>query len=317
MYHLLQLYSDSTYSLERLLNPSNYTKHVNDYSLSWFVSENLKALNYHHLQENADEKLHQRFAVQLEAEGMWEWALFVLSHIKDRKSRDYLLTETINRNIQLKDGGEFKDKENFAIQSLKIPERYFLDAKGHKSFVEGDFRQSLTYYIASKNLGAASKVFWKHVVAFEMANENYGFLRRITQQNNLLGLPKQELHGTVFTFIQQIDPILRRIKKDGVERSEPHIIRIVPRLISICNKIIAPKYRTHEQILLVGEMGKTIIHLLKLFLVIANYENINALVILSRLAEKLPVPADYTSYDCEHLVKHYEQILFKVLPIPN
>ena len=50
---------------------------------SWLVHEALTALGYHHLGVNEEIMLHCNYAAELEAVGLWTWAVFVLLHIKD------------------------------------------------------------------------------------------------------------------------------------------------------------------------------------------------------------------------------------------
>lgn len=43
----------------------------------------LKSLGYQHLLEEEEVHYHVSFATQLQTYGMWEWAVFVLLHIKN------------------------------------------------------------------------------------------------------------------------------------------------------------------------------------------------------------------------------------------
>ncbi|GCC41721.1 hypothetical protein chiPu_0025590, partial [Chiloscyllium punctatum] len=82
-YHLLKLYSDRHYELHPLLNPRTVTADYLDYRLSWHLWMVLQAMNYTHLSEKHQTMVHTSFAAQLEAVGLWEWAIFVLLHIPD------------------------------------------------------------------------------------------------------------------------------------------------------------------------------------------------------------------------------------------
>ncbi|XP_061846102.1 nuclear pore complex protein Nup98-Nup96 isoform X2 [Colius striatus] len=79
-FHLLKLYSDRRYDLEQLLDPRSITSDPLDYRLSWHLWEVLRALNYSHLQRQSQGVLNASYAAQLESEGLWEWAVFVLLH---------------------------------------------------------------------------------------------------------------------------------------------------------------------------------------------------------------------------------------------
>ncbi|NWY52916.1 NUP98 protein, partial [Chionis minor] len=82
-FHLLKLYSDRHYDLDQLLDPRSVTSDPLDYRLSWHLWEVLRALNYSHLFKQGQGVLNASYAAQLESEGLWEWAVFVLLHEPD------------------------------------------------------------------------------------------------------------------------------------------------------------------------------------------------------------------------------------------
>lgn len=69
------------YDLHQLLDPRSVTADALDYRLSWHLWEVLRALNYTHLSEQCQGVLNASYAAQLESDGLWEWAVFVLLHI--------------------------------------------------------------------------------------------------------------------------------------------------------------------------------------------------------------------------------------------
>ena len=82
-YHLLKLYSDRSYPLERLLAPTTSTPDHLDMRLSWCVWRILQALEYTQMSEYHAACMCGAFASQLETLGLWHWAAFVLLHIPD------------------------------------------------------------------------------------------------------------------------------------------------------------------------------------------------------------------------------------------
>lgn len=73
------------YDLNQLLEPRSITADPLDYRLSWHLWEMLRALNYTHLSEQCEGVLQASYAGQLESEGLWEWAIFVLLHIDNSR----------------------------------------------------------------------------------------------------------------------------------------------------------------------------------------------------------------------------------------
>ncbi|NXL69817.1 NUP98 protein, partial [Leptocoma aspasia] len=82
-FHLLKLYSDRSYELDQLLDPRSVTSDPLDFRLSWHLWEVLRALNYCHLSQQSWGVLNTSYAAQLESEGLWEWAVFVMLHEPD------------------------------------------------------------------------------------------------------------------------------------------------------------------------------------------------------------------------------------------
>ena len=73
------------YDLNQLLEPRSVTADPLDYRLSWHLWEMLRALHYTHLSEQCEGVLQASYAGQLESEGLWEWAIFVLLHIENSR----------------------------------------------------------------------------------------------------------------------------------------------------------------------------------------------------------------------------------------
>lgn len=68
------------YDLDQLLDPRSITSDPLDCRLSWHLWEVLRALNYTHLSQQSQGVLNTSYAAQLESEGFWEWAVFILLH---------------------------------------------------------------------------------------------------------------------------------------------------------------------------------------------------------------------------------------------
>lgn len=50
---------------------------------SWHLHQVLQAIGFKHLPEIHSGHLNTSYAAQLEAMGLWHWAIFVLMHIQD------------------------------------------------------------------------------------------------------------------------------------------------------------------------------------------------------------------------------------------
>lgn len=84
-YHLMKLYTDSAYEIYKITNPLTHTRDPLDFNFSWFLYNTLQSLGYTQMSEIYANQLHSNFASQLVSHGLWQWAIFVLLHIKDEE----------------------------------------------------------------------------------------------------------------------------------------------------------------------------------------------------------------------------------------
>lgn len=95
LWGLLKVYSDEGCNLEEILHPRSYGRSDLDYRLAWqlrqiFSEKQIRDVTYNYslagseVEENViSEQITTSFASQLEAEGLYEWAIFVLLHLND------------------------------------------------------------------------------------------------------------------------------------------------------------------------------------------------------------------------------------------
>ena len=66
--------------LERIVNYHTCDVYI---IFSWHLYQILRSVGYNHLSEYYASYLNTNYAAQLEAMGLWHWAVFVLMHIED------------------------------------------------------------------------------------------------------------------------------------------------------------------------------------------------------------------------------------------
>jgi len=84
-YHLLKLYTNSAYEIYNIVNPLTHTRDPLDYNFSWLLYNTLQSLGHTQMCDTYANQLHSNFASQLVSHGLWQWAVFVLLHIKDEQ----------------------------------------------------------------------------------------------------------------------------------------------------------------------------------------------------------------------------------------
>ncbi|GAM18331.1 hypothetical protein SAMD00019534_015060 [Acytostelium subglobosum LB1] len=121
-YLLLKLFGLSRFDrFDTIFYPENTTPDILDYSLSWNLFTVLQALPQLNKQPDISNQplLHCSFASQLEHIGLWQWAVYVLSHIPDRHCflREEAMKSLISRHVHT-----MKTNDRvFLTNSLLIP----------------------------------------------------------------------------------------------------------------------------------------------------------------------------------------------------
>lgn len=102
-------------------------------SNSWLMQELLIALGYTHLSDYVAALTHINFATQLEAHGLWHWAIFVLLHLRDSSRRRAAVQDLLLRHIEIDDTVEYVQRERFLKEELGISPIWIYEAKAIKS----------------------------------------------------------------------------------------------------------------------------------------------------------------------------------------
>ena len=117
--------------MEGVVNPLNHTWNVSENTLSWLLWQQLQALGYGHLSDTAAAQLTMTFASQLENNGLWQWAVFVLLHLNSTAPMiQSLIQEIIGRHIEL---DADCPSEKFLKEQLAIPSTWIETARAVKA----------------------------------------------------------------------------------------------------------------------------------------------------------------------------------------
>lgn len=169
-YHILQLYSKRSHSLETLLNPATHTPDPMDYRLSWLLLQTFEALGYRHCSELSECQLHAGLATQLENYGLWEWSIFVLLHIKDRNRREIAVQNTLYRYVSIAKDAELSEKETFIINCLNVPEKWIDYAKAVKAGSKNLYHLQAKYLLKAEQWSLAHDVIFNYIAPDAIIN---------------------------------------------------------------------------------------------------------------------------------------------------
>ncbi|RKP13218.1 nuclear protein 96-domain-containing protein [Piptocephalis cylindrospora] len=147
LYHILQLYGrQGSYPLEELLQPRNYGPSPLDYRLGWQLSHLMGPLG--HWKDGEDlggTRLTEDLAWELECLGLWEWAIYALSWLKDRTIRERTIRDLLSRHSD--ELGHAGAKEMFLKEKLRIPMTWAWEAKATRARWEGAVEEEVDWLI--------------------------------------------------------------------------------------------------------------------------------------------------------------------------
>lgn len=306
-FHLLKLYCTGDHAFGVLLNPSTHTTDPLDYRLSWLIQQLLLSLGYSHLSEHVAALTHTNFATQLEAFGLWHWAVFVLLHLHDRARRQTAVTDMLQRHVDVDDVPEYVEREQFLREELGIPSAWIHRAKAIKSHVTKRYGEAAWYYIQAEEWNAAHDIIIEHLAADAIINENYEYLR------SLLGpLVPNECSGTISGWMHQgqllwdymeITVDIEGLLHSSDLRSFGYKLELLkPRLTSICFKINQFPCITAKHRLCQAEIAKRTLHLARSLVMLQSGENRSITKILMSIVSQLPLPEDYAQQELRPIV---------------
>ncbi|CAG9314804.1 NUP98_2 [Blepharisma stoltei] len=181
-YYLIELYSRPKDAIENLtfaLNPHTIQQNFN-LEASWMTMVALYGVYYYsnfsdsfwsnRLNSNVDEifknlqKLSYAFAEELEFNGNWQWAVYVLMFITNSQK---LIKQLISRHAF-----EIDLHEEFLIDDLHIPKAWIDEAKGLACEATFDYLNSIMHYLNCEDYYRAHNIFMENaapqcIISFE------------------------------------------------------------------------------------------------------------------------------------------------------
>ncbi|XP_022377491.1 nuclear pore complex protein Nup98-Nup96 isoform X2 [Enhydra lutris kenyoni] len=316
-FHLLKLYSDRHYDLNQLLEPRSITADPLDYRLSWHLWEVLRALNYTHLSEQCEGVLQTSYAGQLESEGLWEWAIFVLLHIENSSMREKAVRELLTRHCQLLETPESWAKETFLTQKLCVPAEWINEAKAVRAHMESDKHLEALYLFKAGHWNRCHKFIIKHLASDAIINENYdylkGFLEDLAPPERSSLIQDWETSGLVYLDYIRIIEMLHQIQQ--VDCSVYELEQLHTKVISLCNRIQQMQCYNAKDLLAQSDMAKRAANLLRVVWSLQRAPETTSdstpdpqrvpLGLLAPHVGQLPMPEDYALEELRGLTQSY------------
>ncbi|XP_058924703.1 nuclear pore complex protein Nup98-Nup96 isoform X5 [Kogia breviceps] len=316
-FHLLKLYSDRHYDLYQLLEPRSVTADPLDYRLSWHLWEVLRALNYTHLSEQCEGVLQASYAGQLESEGLWEWAIFVLLHIDNSSMREKAVRELLTRHCQLLETPESWAKEIFLTEKLCVPAEWIHEAKAVRAHMESDRHLEALYLFKAGHWNRCHKLVIQHLASDAIINENYdylkGFLEDLAPPERSSLIQDWETSGLVYLDYIRVIEMLHHIQQ--VDCSGYELEQLHTKVTSLCNRIEQIQCYNAKDRLAQSDMAKRVANLLRVVLSLQHAPDATSdstpdpqrvpLRLLAPHIGRLPMPEDYALEELRSLTQSY------------
>nr|XP_034193442.1 nuclear pore complex protein Nup98-Nup96 [Osmia lignaria] len=310
-FHLLKLFCTGNHGLGELLNPATHTVDPLDYRLSWLMQQVLLALGYSHLSEHVATLTHINFATQLEAHGLWHWAIFVMLHISDADKRKTAVINLLQRHVEIEDREDYVEEEKFLTEELGIPSIWIHRAKAVKSCVAKRYGKAAFYLIKAEQWNTAHEIIIEHLAADAIINENYEYLRHLLRplipsecNSTISGWSCQgQLLWEYMEITMDIECLLRGVDPRGINSKLESVKQRLKQLSFNINHFPCP---TAKHRLCQAEIAKRTLHLARSLLQSNGCKSTSML----QLVSELPLPEDYAQQELRPIVnmRVYENI---------
>lgn len=306
-FHLLKLYSSRSHPLIKLINPLTHTSNVLDYRLSWFVMMTLKSLGYQHLLEEEEVHYHVSFATQLQTYGMWEWAVFVLLHIKNVDRRSKVVLHVIERNVELLPDHTacLTEKEHFLTDNLKIPAEWIFSSKAVLACFHKRFEEAAWYYIKAEKWNEAHDIVMQHLLPGAVLRENYDTIEKLLGELILSekAISNWNHRGNVIWNYLNVSKRIEQLMEAEDDNIKYYLEQLQPVMVAVCENALFLPTTTAKERLCQAEISSRMVQYVQ---TVINFQKPNMAFnrFIGDLANKLPLPDDYVQSELLQCISH-------------
>lgn len=298
-YHLLQLHSKRMHSLEETLNPITHTADAMDFRLSWLLLQTLRALGYRHCSPLTEARLSVDFASQLENEGLWQWGIFVLLHIKQQTQRERAVQQMLQRNVSVSAKVALYAEERFIVEELGIPMSWVDYAKAVKAGASGKHHLQAKYLLKAKHFATAHDVIFQHIAPDAIINGKMKYLHSLLIQfedteGSSIRVPNWANQGQIFLDFIDISAKFKQIRSvTNIADINARWENLKPQLSELCSRISLLPCPTSKHRLCQSEISQSLSCLVHGMCIVCP--EMESSTVLKVALERLPLPQEFAS----------------------
>ncbi|BEI93211.1 uncharacterized protein CcaverHIS019_0508390 [Cutaneotrichosporon cavernicola] len=255
LFNLIRMYADRTLALEDVVTSRDCGPSPTDVRLPWHISFLLsQALQRRDFadREEADEsgtrysatanRMTESYAAQLEEEGQWTWAAYVLLHLAYSESRCIALKALLFRHPEATAA-----EQMFLVDKLRIPREWLHEARAAHLAAEGNAYGEYKDLIPAGLADRAQRTLVTKLAPEAVLRDDPALLRRLCKELEPLQAEGWEYGGKLFLdyldIRARVKPLLAATRRAGAHpdprdaselqdlaESIPRVLQLVPSL---------------------------------------------------------------------------------------
>ncbi|KAF5272181.1 hypothetical protein FQA39_LY01263 [Lamprigera yunnana] len=250
-YHILRFSNNSTMIPKTVLNPTSYTKHTENFFLSWFLMQTFSAVGAGKITSTLANNVHLRFAAQLESSGLWHWSIFVLLFVKDRILKYQAIKHVLEQNYYIDCSDSMK---SFLLHTLQIPTKFLHSAMAIAHYKMGDHFKTFRLLTSTDDWYIANQIALNHIIPNLIFNHKYDTLScMIVEFGKTLNRSLLKRTGMIFDFVEVYNKVSEYQRKREMHCNE---YEITAKLFSLFNYMNTYPIRDLQQSLMISEVSK-------------------------------------------------------------
>lgn len=247
LFELLKLFTDPSHALEQALLPRNFGSSPVDYRLPWhlyvLISRVLRRRDFQDRVELGEEgvtegitgnsvradSVTESYAAQLEAIGLWQWAVFVLEHLELTDRREAAI-----RAILVRHAADVTDELNeFLTEALKVPATWIHSAQATLDRYNGDVFSQYKSLLAAEEHSTAHRIAVVDLAPEAIIRNDLTLLRRLFDVFEPQDTADWESGGRVYVdYADCIDELARDPSGELLSALLEELLVSVPALLS-------------------------------------------------------------------------------------